>query len=110
MKRMLATVVAIGSLVACGTLQKKAMQINPGDDKNQVLAVMGAPGDRQFLGDDEVWQYCQTGAGFGYHDFRMVWFYRGKVTGITSYKDYTPASGCSGHFKTVRWEDAPKHQ
>jgi hypothetical protein len=66
-------------------------------------------GDRQFHGDDEVWKYCQTGAGFGYHDYRMIWFYRGKVTAITSYKNYTPASGCSGHFDSVHWTEAPKH-
>jgi hypothetical protein len=97
-------------LLACGGLQNKAVLVNPGDEKDRVQAVMGAPQDRQFQGSNEVWQYCQTGAGFGYHDFRMIWFYRGKVTGITSYKDHTPASGCAGHFKTVRWEDAPSHQ
>lgn len=53
--------------------------------------------------------YCQTGAGFGYHDYRMIWFYNGKVTGITSYKDSTPASSCAGRFKPVRWENAPDH-
>jgi hypothetical protein len=100
---------AVVAFLACGSLQDKATQINAGDDKARVREVMGEPGDRQFEGDAEVWQYCQTGAGFGYHDYRMIWFYRGKVTGVTSYKDHTPASGCSGHFQSVRWEDAPKH-
>jgi hypothetical protein len=94
-------------LSACGSLEKKAVLINPGDTKEQVLAIMGPPGDRQFRGKDEAWQYGQTGAGFGYHDFRIVWFYDGKVTGLTSYKDHTPASSAASHFKPIRWEDAP---
>lgn len=109
MKRVLLLGFVAGMLASCGSLQDKAMLINSGDDKERVMAVMGTPGDRQFQDQNEVWQYCQTGAGFGYHDYRMVWFYSGKVTGVTSYKNYTPASGCSGHFKQVRWEDAPKH-
>ena len=50
-------------------------------------------------------QYGQTGAGFGYHDFRIIWFYDGKVTGITSYKDKTPASYSSSSFQadTMGW-------
>jgi hypothetical protein len=109
MKRLM-MIALIGTLLSCGSLQNRAMLVNPGDDKDRVMTVMGTPGDRQFQDDNEVWQYCQTGAGFGYHDYRMVWFYRGKVTGITSYKDHTPASGCSGHFRPVRWEEAPRHQ
>lgn len=94
-------------LGACGSLEKKSIMVNPGDGRDAVLSVMGTPDDRQFRDKDEVWQYCQTGAGFGYHDYRMIWFYDGRVTGITSYKDRTPASACSGHFRSVRWEDAP---
>lgn len=94
-------------LIGCGTLEKKAALINPGDTKERVLQDMGPPGDRQFRGKDEAWQYGQTGAGFGYHDFRIVWFYDGKVTGLTSYKDHTPASSAASHFKPIRWEDAP---
>jgi hypothetical protein len=99
--------VCLATLSACGSLEKKSALINPGDQKAQVLAVMGPPQDRQFRDKNEVWQYCVTGAGFGYHDYRMVWFYDGRVTGITSYKDSTPASSCQGHFKAVNWEEAP---
>jgi hypothetical protein len=108
MKRV--AVVSLLLFISCGTLQKNALKINPGDGKEQVIAVLGQPQDRQFQGETEVWQFCQTGAGFGYHDYRVVWFYRGKVTGITSYKDHTPASGCAGHFRPVQWEEAPKHE
>jgi hypothetical protein len=93
----------------CGSLEKKTILINPGDDKDKVISIIGLPGDRQFRGKDEAWQYGKTGAGFGYHDFRIIWFHEGKVTGITSYKDYTPATSASAHFKPIRWEDAPDH-
>jgi hypothetical protein len=108
MKSIHAVVVFLGMfLCACGSLEKKTVLINPGDDKQKVLSIMGPPGDRQFRGKHEAWQYGKTGAGFGYHDFRIIWFYDGKVTGITSYKDYTPATSASAHFKPIRWEDAP---
>jgi len=96
-------------VVGCGSLEKKSALINPGDSKETVMAVMGPPGDRQFQGKHEVWQYGQTGAGFGYHDYRMIWFYDAKVTGITSYKNYTPASSASAHFRPIRWEEAPDY-
>jgi hypothetical protein len=97
------------AFTGCGSLEKKAALINPGDTKERVLMVMGPPGDRQFKGRDEAWQYGQTGAGFGYHDFRIIWFYDGKVTGLTSFKDYTPATSAAAHFKQIKWEEAPDH-
>jgi hypothetical protein len=87
--------------------EKKSALISNGDTKQEVIAAMGVPDDRQLKGDDEAWQYCQTGAGFGYHDYRTIWFYRGKVTGINSYKSSRPASSCVTDIRQVRWEDAP---
>jgi len=94
-------------LSACGTLDKKAVLINLGDTKEQVLKVMGSPDDRQFKGKNEAWQYCQTGAGFGYHDYRVFWFYDGKVTGVNSYKSSRPASSCVTDIKPINWDEAP---
>ena len=98
-------------IVACRTMElaNKTIQINKGDDRAKVLQVMGTPQDRQFLVDYEVLQYCITGAGFGYHDYSAIWLRSGKVVGITTYKDHTPASSCRGHFRTLRIEDAPAH-
>ena len=91
----------------CGSLEKKSALLNLGDNKEQVISVMGHPDDRQLKGSNEAWQYCQTGAGFGYHDYRMIWLYQGKVTGINSYKSSRPASSCLTDIKQIRWEDAP---
>ena len=93
-------------LTGCGSLEKKTLLLNLGDTKEQVLAVMGPPDDRQLKGRDEAWQYCQTGAGFGYHDYRTVWFFQGKVTGINSYKSSRPASSCLTDIKPIKWEEA----
>jgi hypothetical protein len=92
-------------LSACGTLEKKTILINSGDDKSRVFEIMGTPEDRQMEGQNEAWQYCMWGAGFGYNDHRIIWFNSGRVTGITSYR--TTGPGCTMNFKTIRWEDAP---
>lgn len=94
-------------LSACGSLQKKATLLNLGDTKEQVLSVMGPPDDRQLNGENEAWQYCQTGAGFGHHDYRVIWFQRGKISGINSYKSSRPASSCVTDIRPIKWEDAP---
>jgi len=94
-------------MTACGSLEKKSILLNVGDTKEQVLNTMGPPDDRQLKGDSEAWQYCQTGAGFGYHDYRTVWFYTGKVTGINSYKSSRPASSCMTDIRAIKWEEAP---
>jgi len=90
-----------------GTLAKKTMQINLGDDKETVTNAMGSPEDRQFRGTNEAWQYCETDAGISYDDYRIVWFYDGRVSGITSYKNSDKFGACASFFKSIRWEDAP---
>ncbi|MEX2219816.1 MAG: hypothetical protein WD749_13780 [Phycisphaerales bacterium] len=99
----------VGVFAACGSLEKRASLIKHGDSREAVTAAMGPPGDRQFRGTREAWQYGQTGAGFGYHDYRVVWFTDGKVTGLTSYKSHAAASAASSHFKPIRWEEAPDY-
>ena len=101
------TLLVIIVLTACGTLDKDSLLVNNGDTKEKVLKIMGPPDDRQLKGKNEAWQYCQTGAGFGYHDYRLFWFYDGKITGVNSYKSSRPASSCVTDIRQVNWEDAP---
>jgi hypothetical protein len=90
-----------------GGLTEDSLRINPGQSKNQVLKIMGPPGNRQFEGKDEAWQYCQTDyVGFSGDDYVVVWFYDGVVTGLTTYKNYL-IGDCSAFYKSVRWEDKP---
>lgn len=106
MKKTLAVLMLL-TLAACGSLDKQSLLVSPGDSKDRVIAAMGAPKDRQFKGSMEAWQYCQTGAGFGYHDHRVIWLSAGLVTGLTSYKSNTPGTMCESGIKSIRWEDAP---
>jgi hypothetical protein len=92
-------------LSACGTLDKKTLLINAGDTKKQVVEIMGAPKDRQFRANQEAWQYCVSGAGFGYNDHKIIWFKDGIVTGLNTYR--TSNTGCSSGIKAVEWEQAP---
>ncbi len=95
-------------LVACESLGMKSDLIGIGDDTEHVLKIMGPPNDRQLKGRNEAWQYCQTtGAGFGYHDNRIIWLYNGKVTGITSHTSSRGGSSCVMGIPSVRWEEAP---
>ena len=107
MKRALTLIAVSALVVGCGSLEKKSALINVGDDKQQVLNVMGTPDDRQMKGQKEVWQYCQTGAGFGYHDYRVFAFESGKVTSLSSYKSGRPASSCMTDVRAVNWGEAP---
>lgn len=93
------------SMTSCGTLDKKTILLNVGDSKQAVLDVLGAPMDRQISGQQEAWQYCVSGAGFGWNDHKIVWFNAGRVTGINSYR--SGVSGCQGGIQPVRWESAP---
>ncbi len=92
----------------CATsITKKSVMINPGQSKAEVLEIFGTPENRQFQGKDEAWQYCQT--GWGTDEYVVIWFYDGKVTGITTYKSSAPTIDCTENFKTIKWEDAPDH-
>jgi hypothetical protein len=102
----MATLLAF-SLSACGSLEKKSSLLNLRDTKAQVLTAMGPPDDRQLKGNNEAWQYCQTGAGFGYHDYRVIWFESGKISGINSYKSSRAGSSCVTDIRPIKWEDAP---
>lgn len=92
-------------LANCGTLDSKTILLGPGDDKQSVIEVMGIPEDRQFRFNAEAWQYCITGAGYGYNDHKIIWFEYGQVTGITSYKTYR--TGCVGQIRPVNWTTKP---
>ena len=90
----------------CATKNKAFFDINPGDTKASVIEKLGHPEDRQFKGKNEAIQYCTTGTSFGVSTFDIVWLYDGKVTGVNSYNLHR-AGMCSGHFESVKWEDAP---
>lgn len=94
---------AVGFLTACSTTVKKAVLVNPSDSTQQVLALMGSPDDRQFRGKDEAWTY--SAARFGYAEYRVVWFYDSRVTGVTSYRQ--SGRTADGGIRQINWESRP---
>ncbi|MCS0352720.1 DUF2845 domain-containing protein [Vibrio ordalii] len=90
----------------CATVPVAFNEINAGDSKSDVIAKVGAPENRQFSGKNEAFQYCTTGTSFGVSTYNVIWFFDSKVTGANSYS-LSRAGSCSGHFKTLNWEDAP---
>ena len=105
---VLILIMALNGCATGGSLVKKSVRVNNGDTKQQVLSLFGEPGDRQFKEDDEVWQYCKTDlVGFSGDKYVMIWFYRDKVIGVSTYNNNAEFGLCSSFFKTVNWEDAP---
>lgn len=99
--------VAWGCNAGIRHLEEKSLEVQPGQTYQQVSAIMGVPGDRQFEGSMQAWQYCSTSKTMGEGDhYVVVWFYQGRVTGLTTYKNHRYGR-CSSFFRTVRWEDAP---
>jgi hypothetical protein len=106
MKMTKAIVLAILFLapVACGSLAQKVSQLKLGGTKNEVRAAMGAANYSKAEGNLEIWQYA-TVAGFGYCDYRKIWFWKGKVTSISGYHNASIA-GCSVGLRHINWEAA----
>ncbi len=87
-------------------MREKLVLINNGMTKSQVTEILGPPKDRQFKGEDEAWQYCQS--GMSTFEFTIIWFYNGQVTGMNTYKTYTcPTFKCEKCFREVNWNEAP---
>jgi hypothetical protein len=105
-------IIVLGMIVfaSCGSYQLalSTQSINYGMSKADVFKIMGNPGNRQFMGKDEAWQYCATG-GDGGDTFYIIWFYDGKVTGVSSYQQREGIGMCDKFYKTINWEDKPTH-
>lgn len=86
-------------------IQEKSMHIRPGTSSDQVLALLGTPGDRSFKGNAEAWQYCST--GFSHDQYVTVWLFEGKVEGLTTYNRSDAMGVCSQTFTSIDWGQAP---
>ncbi|MWJ26725.1 hypothetical protein GPM19_00635 [Halomonas sp. ZH2S] len=90
----------------CATVDPAFYEVNAGDSKSEVISKLGNPENRQFNGKNEAFQYCTTGTSFGVSTYNVIRFFDGEVTGANSY-NLSRAGSCSGHFQTLKWEDAP---
>jgi len=96
--------------VSCASRKQKinytqqSVLITPGMSKQDVIDIMGYPGNNQFNGNNEAWQYHRNGFWQGYDKIFIVWFYKGYVTGLTTYD--MPTTGAAV-YKSIRWEERP---
>ena len=102
--KLLASLVIMLSLAGCQTVSTKQVLINPGQTKEEVASIMGAPGNRQFMGSKEAWQYCS--AGMFADDYVLIWFEDGHVIGMNTYGNDKEGS-CSSFYKNINWKEAP---
>ena len=96
-------------LNACATqVVHQARALTPGATPAQVRALLGEPQDRQFQGQREAWQYCET--GLLQDTFVIVWFAESKVTGLSMYHNAAGDVGffCRSHLRAITWEEAPE--
>lgn len=81
---------------------KNSVKVNPGMNKNEVLEIMGTPGNRQFNGTREAWQYCDLKSDTE-NEYVVIWFNDNKVTGLTTYR----YGHKYGEYITINWDKAP---
>jgi len=80
---------------------QQSVYINPGMSKSEVINIMGAPGNKQFNGIDEVLQWCESGHIM--NTYIIVWFNDGIVTQINTYK----RGGKPNDYKNINWNYRP---
>lgn len=105
---IIAIILSISVLTCCTTTQGlsyKQNNISSGQSKNDVMNILGMPGNKQFNGKNEAWQYCST--GLFTDNYVVVWFYDGTVTGMTTYSQSYGNGNCNKFFKSINWNDAP---
>jgi hypothetical protein len=101
---------ALTTLASCAStgevegLRERSMRIQHGTSAQDVLALLGPPGDRSFNGKAEAWQYCST--GWDVDQYITVWFYDDSVYGLSTYHSESRAS-CTSAFVPINWGGAP---
>lgn len=86
-------------------LRDDLILIRAGASMQEVIAILGTPGDRSFFGTAEAWQYCET--GFANDFFATVWFSNGQVAGLTTENYAGMAVLCENNFRAVDWGQLP---
>jgi hypothetical protein len=95
---------AVLFLSSCANVATKSIDLEPGMSKAQLKSLLGRPGDRQFSGNVEAWQYCDT--GFAKDEYLIVWLANDKVVETQRYENAYSMGICSS-YTTINWEDAP---
>ena len=108
-------IVGMALLVAgCGTnpssnneeIKQRAMQIDPGMNKQEVIALMGPPEQRSFRGQAEALTFCGWTVFQGFLTY-TIWFFEEAVVAMTDDMVHTGAGDCSQFLSPVDWGQAP---
>ena len=87
----------------------KIQHISVGDTQNEILSLLGTPGQRHRHSRNDkgrAWQYCFGGWPDPYRHL-TIWFYAGYVEGFTTRESLEKGWDCTRSFKEPRWEQAP---
>jgi len=99
-----AAVLLLTSCARTSNLRTKQNLVSPGQTHEEVLAVLGTPGNKQFNTNQEAWQYYNSGvSGCNY---TVVWFTDQKVSALNSYR-VKKCLNCANCYKQINWELGP---
>lgn len=84
-----------------GKYQAKSSQIHNNMEAEKVLSIMGQPGNRQFNGNYEAWQYFDL--GFNTDVYIVIWFHNKRVYSVTSYSETD--GGIEPKFREISWNN-----
>ncbi|HVO74268.1 MAG TPA: outer membrane protein assembly factor BamE [Ignavibacteriaceae bacterium] len=100
---MLLFILILFLIFGCSASQN-SINVNPGMNKDNVLSIMGTPGNRQFNGAREAWQYCSLKLDREENEYTVIWFNEGKVSGMTTYR----YGNAYGEYAKIDWNIAPE--
>ena len=93
------------SLAACAsqpsTLQERVLLVNQGMVREQVIAALGAPGNRTFNSNLEAMQYCETQGHTDY--YATVLLKDGTVRTLTTSNTSYADGLCKQRFTPIDW-------
>ena len=87
-------------------INNKAMLINVGMAKSEVLSIMGPPAKRSFKKSQEALDFCGLSAFKGTQVY-TIWFTNQKVSAVTNYSDSMDLGDCRRHIKEIDWGQVP---
>ncbi len=79
------------------------MSVNPGMSREEVVSLLGQPGDRTFRGRGEALQYCRPGI---FDEYTTIWLVDGRVASLTRMEADTGIGSCFS-YPAIDWGQAP---
>ena len=87
-------------------VMRRAMLINPGMSRAEVIQIMGTPDDRSFRAPSEALIYCGI-RPFGGSRYITVWLNAEQVIGVTNYQKRDDIGNCGQYIEVTDWGQLP---